>query len=138
MTVFWKLSHFLYEHHLRMLGRVFEFFNYILGSNAISAKAKIGKGTRFLHRGVGCVVHFNATIGENCEIFPNVMIGDSYKGGITQRMAPKIGNNVFIGTGAILLGEIKVGDGAVIGANAVVLKDVKPGTRVVGIPAKEI
>lgn len=47
MTVFWKLSHFLYEHHLGMLGRVFEFFNYILGSNAISAKAKIGKGTRF-------------------------------------------------------------------------------------------
>lgn len=87
---------------------------------------------------MGCVVHFNATIGENCEIFPNVMIGDSYKRGGTQRNAPQIGDNVFIGTGAILLGEIKIGDGAVIGANAVVLRDVKPGTRVVGIPAKEI
>ena len=66
------------------------------------------------------------------------MIGDAYKNKETQRNTPQIGDNVFIGTGAILLGDIKVGDGAVIGANAVVLKDVKPRTRVVGIPAKEI
>lgn len=138
MTIFWRLAHILYKYHLKILARFFEFINYIIGGNAISAKAKIGKNTKFWHRGVGCVVHFNATIGENCKIFPNVMIGDAFTGGEAQGTAPKTGNNVFIGTGAIILGNIKVGDGAVIGANAVVVKDVKPGTKVVGIPAKEI
>jgi serine O-acetyltransferase len=52
--------------------------------------------------------------------------------------APKLGNNVFVGTGAKLLGPIQVGSGANIGANAVVIHDVEPNTSVVGVPARPI
>ena len=51
---------------------------------------------------------------------------------------PTIGNNVFIGSGAKVLGNILVGDNVKIGANAVVLKDVRANSTVVGIPAKEV
>lgn len=112
MTIFWKIAHFLYSKHINHLARLFEEINYIICGNAI--------------------------IGKDCKIFPNVMIGDAFKKGILNSKAPKIGNSVFIGTGAVLLGDITIGDGAVIGANAVVIHDVDPGKRVGGIPAKEI
>lgn len=106
MTIFWRLAHFLYKHHSKILARLFEFVNYIIGGNAISAKADIGAGTKFWHRGLGCVVHYNAKIGNNCKIFPNVMIGDVCPDGKPNGVAPRIGNNVFIGTGAIILGRV--------------------------------
>lgn len=139
MTIFWRIAHRLYKTaHLKKLARLFEFLNYWICSNAVSASASIGKGTQFWHRGLGCVVHFNAEIGENCKIFPNVMIGASGYNGKIDVDAPKIGNNVFIGTGAIILGGIHIGDNAIIGANAVVLHDVHENTKVVGVPAREI
>ena len=51
---------------------------------------------------------------------------------------PTVGNNVFIGCGAKLLGNITIGDNAKIGANAVILKDVPANATVVGIPGKVI
>jgi serine O-acetyltransferase len=50
-------------------------------------------------------------------------------------VAPKIGHNVDIGTGAKVLGDITIGDNVVIGANAVVLTDVPPNSIAVGVPA---
>lgn len=79
MTIFWKIAHFLYSKHINHLARLFEEINYIICGNAISAKAKIDESSKFWHRGVGCVVHFNAIIGKDCKIFPNVMIGDAFK-----------------------------------------------------------
>jgi serine O-acetyltransferase len=52
--------------------------------------------------------------------------------------APKLGNNVFVGTGAKLLGPIQIGSGANIGAHAVVIHDVEPSISVVGVPARPI
>ena len=139
MTFFWKIAHWCYRYRaLYPLARLFEFLNYWICSNAISAKATIGDGTKFWHRGLGCVVHYNAVIGKNCKIFPNVMIGVSGSNGIVDAKAPKIGNDVFIGTGAIVAGGGTVGDHAVIAASAVVLHDVKQGERVAGVPAKRI
>ena len=85
MTIFWKISHYLYKKDCKLLlplDRAFEFINYLIGSNAISAKADIGKGTKFWHRGLGCTVHYKATIGDNCWILPNVMIGSKFEKGI--------------------------------------------------------
>jgi len=110
--------------------------NYLICSNAISAKVEIGIGTKFWHKGLGCVVHFNVQIGNNCKIFPNVMIGDICPDGKPNCAAPQIGNNVFIGNDAIILGRI--GDNCVIAANSVVLKDVSENSRVGGVPAKNI
>ena len=85
-----------------------------------------------------CIVHYgtivvstNAKIGANCRIHPSTSIG-FYNG------APTIGNNVYIGPGAKLFGQIIIGDNVTIGANAVVNKDIPNNVTVGGIPAKII
>lgn len=91
----------------------------------------IGGGLYIAHP-VG-VTMFPEKIGENCSIIASVTIG--LRG---EQKFPRIGNNVFIGAGARVLGDVELGDHAVIGANAVVIKDVPAKGTVVGIPAKLI
>jgi serine O-acetyltransferase len=114
---------------------VFECLNYWICSNTISAKAEIGEGTKFWHRGMGCTVHYAAKIGTDCRICPNVMIGSKFSGGIPDSAPPIIGNNVFIGAGAVVIGSIHIGDNVIIGANSVVTKDVPNNYYAVGSPA---
>ena len=78
---------------------------------------------------LGIVIAGNAIIGQNCTIYHNVTIGVTSK----KDEAPIIGNSVFIGAGAKILGNVHVGNNAKIGANAVVTKDVQEGATVVGI-----
>ena len=73
-------------------------------------------------------------IGTNCQIWHNVTIGRKVSGG----EIPIIGNNVFIGTGACVLGNVKIGNNVSIGANAVVITDIPDDCIAVGIPAKAI
>ena len=110
--------------------------NYLIGCNATSAKANIANSTIFNHRGLGCTVHYNAVIGKNCRIMPNVMIGSKFPNGKSDAKPPVIGNNVFIGAGAVVIGDIKIGDNVIIGANAVVTKDIPSNHYAVGIPAR--
>ena len=91
----------------------------------------IGGGLYLPHGNV--VVDGLVRIGRNCVIAPWVTIGTN--GSVA---GPQIGDDVFIGTGAKVLGAIRVGDRAKIGANAVVLQDVPAETTVVGIPAKPV
>jgi serine O-acetyltransferase len=108
---------------------------YIIGSGEIAVRCRIGGGLRIPHGFNGIVIHPDAIIGENVTMFHQVTIGadDPNPTG-----APKIGNNVFIGTGAKIIGSITIGDNAKIGANAVVVKDVPAGATAVGVPAKVI
>ena len=116
MPFLWGWAHKLYKYKsFRIFAKFFELLNYLIFSNAISAKVEIGN---------------------KCKIFPNVMIGDICPDGKPNGVAPQIGNNVFIGTDAIILGRI--GDNCVIAANSVVLKDVPENSRVGGVPAKNI
>lgn len=81
------------------------------------------------------VVHHNAKIGKNCRIHEMVNIGATNG----SDKAPVIGNNVFIGTGAKIIGDVKIADNVVIGANAVVVHDIlEEGTTWGGVPAKKI
>lgn len=84
MTVFWKIAHFFYKIGgvLTPFARIFEFINYWICANSVSAKADIGLGTKFWHRGLGCTVHYKTRIGKHCKIFPNVMIGAKFKNGL--------------------------------------------------------
>ena len=87
----------------------------------------------FARTGFGCIVAAEK-IGENFWINPCVTVGyKDDKGGL-----PCIGNNVYVGAGAKILGPVTIGDNAVIGANAVVLKDVPPNCTVAGLPARII
>jgi serine O-acetyltransferase len=93
--------------------------------------ADIGGGLYIAHP-VGTVIMVSH-MGENCSIVANVTIGLR-----NEHKFPTIGDNVFIGAGARVLGDIRIGDGAKIGANAVVIHDVPAGATVVGIPARVV
>jgi serine O-acetyltransferase len=83
--------------------------------------ATIGRRVRIEHHG-GVIVDSTASIGDDCLIQHNVTVGRAGKGGL----APRIGRDVLLGPGSIVVGDITVGDHAVIGPNAVVLIDVPP------------
>lgn len=91
------------------------------------------EGLSIAHYG-SIIVNPNAKIGRNCRIHSGTNIGANARGGV-----PKIGNNVYIGPGAKVFGNITIGDNTVIGANAVVNKDFKDGNcTIAGVPAKII
>lgn len=94
---------------------------------------EIGDGTLFIHNGLGCVIHPRAIIGKNCKIYQNVSIA-----GRNGRGAPIIGDNVFIGAGACILGGVKIGNNVVIGAMTLILTDIPNDCTVVGNPARII
>ncbi len=98
----------------------------------IHPTANISSGVQFGHNGLGIVINEDVVIGENTVIFHNVTIGRTDKG------VPRIGRSVFIGAGAIIIGNIDIGDNAVIGAGAVVTKSVPENAIVAGNPATVI
>ena len=87
----------------------------------ISSKSSIGSGLRLPHLHDITVSEF-AEIGDNCTIFHQVTIGVNERR--STKKAPRIGNNVYIGVGAKIIGDIVVGNNCIIGANAVVTKNV--------------
>ena len=106
----------------------------IVSGVSLPAHADIGKGLYIGHFG-NIIVHPDTVIGERCSLSQGVTIG--VLGG-ERPGVPRIGNDVYIGAGAKLLGPVTIGDGAIIGANAVVLEDVPAGATAVGVPARVI
>lgn len=100
----------------------------------IMPQTVIGENTHFAHQGMGVVINQDAVIGNNVKIGAHVVIG----GRNGNPIVPHIGNDVEIGAGAILLGEITIGDNCIIGAGSVVLKSAPPNAVVVGNPGKII
>ncbi|HEY3447939.1 MAG TPA: serine acetyltransferase [Myxococcales bacterium] len=100
----------------------------------IGTEAEIGEGTELAYGGLGIVIHPASRLGRNVLVGPRVTIG----GRSLSKGAPVIEDDVKIGAGACLLGDIRVGHGALIGANAVVTHDVPPNAVVAGVPAREI
>jgi serine O-acetyltransferase len=92
----------------------------------------LGPGLFIAHGQATCVAA--ESMGRNCYVHQGVTIGWDYRG----MRGPVIGDGVFFGAGAMVLGEITVGDGARIGANAVVLADVPAGATAVGAPARVV
>lgn len=95
-----------------------------------------GAGLAIAHRGT-IVVNDAARVGENCRLHVCVNIGTS--AGADDGVAPRIGNNVYIGPGAKIFGEIEIADDVVIGANAVVNKSfTEKGITIAGVPARKV
>ena len=95
----------------------------------------VGPGFHVPHGKI--VVNSSAKIGANCRMMPDVTIGGH--GSYSISGAPQIGDRVYIGTGARILGKIQIADDVVIGANAVVTKDIlERRTTWAGIPARKI
>lgn len=116
------------------LGLYYERRKNILGRKlGIEIEANcFGKGLTIWHAG-NIVVNAAARIGDNCTLHGGNCIGNTGK----DQAVPRIGNNVDIGFGAVIIGGIVVADDVVIGANAVVNRSVlTPGSVVVGVPGK--
>ncbi len=101
----------------------------------------IGPGLRIVHHGT-IIVNSNAHIGANCELHNLVHIAQNLHNaeiGAESDRAPTIGDNVFIGPGARVLGDITIADGIVIGANSVVTQSFyEPNITIAGAPARKI
>jgi len=95
--------------------------------------AQIGKSF-FIDHGMGVVIGETAIVGDNVLLYQGVTLGGTGKE--TGKRHPTLGNNVVVGAGAKILGNIKIGDNSYIGANAVVIKDVPANSTVVGIPGR--
>lgn len=87
-------------------------------------------GVHFCHKGFCTVVHPKVTFGKGIVIQHGVTIGKTENG------VPSFGNDIFIGARAIIIGNVKVGDNVRIGAGAVVVKDIPNNCTAVGVPAK--
>lgn len=130
----YTLANNLYKKRIPIFPKIIQKLIRIIYGCYIPYESNIGKGTRFIHEGLGVVIHQKATIGKNCFINTSVVIGGSNH----KKVVPKIGNNVYIGTGVIIVGEVSIGNNVAIGANSVVVNDIPDGCLVVGTPAKII
>lgn len=120
---------------LFFLARIF-LFNYTIKLGiSIPDTTQIGSGFYIGHFG-GIVVNSKSIIGKNCNISHGVTIGQLNRG--THAGCPVIGDNVFIGPGAKIFGNVHVGDYAAIGANCVVVTDVPDHGVVAGVPGKVV
>lgn len=132
----YRLAHWLYKHHIKFFPDWITFRAQHRYGCKISPYANVGGGLVLQHS-VGVIVGNKVEMGENCEIFQNVVIGGNRK--IKDgRTMPKIGNNVSILTGAVVSGPITIGNNVTIAANSFVGKDVPDNCIVAGVPAKII
>jgi serine O-acetyltransferase len=112
---------FLTRHRFPVVTRM---FMYYLGCDIGPALPK----TVFLPHPMGIVIHTGTRLGDDVVIGHQVTLG----GRDLSAAAPEIGDGVYIGAGAKILGAVRIGRGATVGANAVVTKDVPAGATVVG------
>lgn len=128
--VYYKISRFFYLKNCYFISRLFMEMGKFFTNIEIHPGAVIGKRL-FIDHGFGVVIGETATIGDDVVIYHGVTLGATGKE--KGKRHPNIGNNVLIGAGAKVLGNINVGDNVKIGANATVLKDVLNGKTVTGI-----
>jgi serine O-acetyltransferase len=133
--MFYRLAHWLFATcRLRLLGKLVSTFSRWLTGVEIHPGARIGPGF-FIDHGAGVVIGETVVIGKHCFLFHNVTLGGTgrYQG----QRHPVLGDHVFVGTGATVLGPVRIGDYAKIGANAFVINhDVPAFSTVVGTPAR--
>lgn len=127
----YRVAHFFYLKRVPVLPGLLRFVMFLIYNSAIPPECKIGKGSYFAHGGIGTVLHPDCRIGERVLIGQGVTLGGSFGEG-----PPTIENDVWIGPGVRILGDITVGQNSIIGANAVVTKDVPENSVVGGVPAK--
>lgn len=136
-VVLYRLRNYLVRARIPLIPYVCELLSNTVWGVSIGRQVEIGPGLIIPHGQV--VIDGVVKIGHGCSLNPWVTIGlsASRRWGFDGR-GPVIGDGVFIGTGAKVLGPISIGDNVRIGANAVVLDDVPEGATVVGMPARVV
>ena len=128
-----RINHFLWKKKIPLLPRALSQFGRFLTGIEIHPGAQIGKGL-FIDHGMGVVIGETAIVGDNVTLFQGVTLGGTGKE--TGKRHPTLRDNVVVGTGAKILGNIEIGANSYVGANAVVIKNVPPNVTVVGVPGR--
>lgn len=130
-----RVAHRLYQGKWFVTARFLSQVSRLLTGIEIHPGAKIGEGL-FIDHGSGVVIGETAEVGENVTIYQGVTLGGTGKE--KGKRHPTVGNNVVISSGARVLGSFKVGDNVKIGAGSVVLKEVPDNCTVVGVPGRVV
>lgn len=128
-----RIAHRLHKLRIPFLPRLISQISRFITGIEIHPGAEIGRGL-FIDHGMGVVIGETSIIGDNVTMFQGVTLGGTGKE--RGKRHPTIGNNVVIGAGGKILGNITVGDNVHIGANAVVIRTTPPGSTVVGVPGR--
>lgn len=111
----------------KLIYSLLQFMVDVLFGINISTNADIGPGLHIGHFG-GIFLH--GDMGRDCSVAQGVTVG--YKGAGKSSHPPVLGNNVYLGCGAVVIGDIRIGDDCIVGANATVVSDVPDGATVLG------
>ena len=135
-AIWWhRIAHALWRRRFRWLARYISHLNRHFTGIEIHPGAQIGRRF-FIDHGMGIVIGETAEVGDDVLMYKGAVLGGTSlsKG----KRHPTIGNNVVIGTNAVILGPITVGDSARIGSGAVVVKPVPADSTAVGVPARVV
>lgn len=128
-----RVAHMLHRLGIPVLPRLLMHVSRFMTGIEIHPAATIGRGL-FIDHGMGVVIGETAILGHNVTLFQGVTLGGTGKE--HGKRHPTIGDNVVVGAGAKVLGNITIGEGVAIGANAVVIRDVPAHSTVVGVPGR--
>ncbi|MFY9791174.1 MAG: serine O-acetyltransferase [Candidatus Sulfotelmatobacter sp.] len=125
------VSGWFWRHGMRLLARLVSQFARLFTGVEIHPGAEIGRRL-FIDHGMGTVIGETAVVGDDVTLYQGVTLGGTGKE--KGKRHPTLGNNISIGSGAKLLGNITIGDNCRVGANSVVLRNVPPNSTIVGVP----
>jgi serine O-acetyltransferase len=126
-----RLAHALYNAGVPILPRLISHVSRFFTGIEIHPGAKLGEGL-FIDHGMELVIGETSVIGDNCHLFQGVTLGGTSVKRVKRH--PTLGNNVVVGAGARLIGDIDIGDNARIGSGSVVVTNVPANATVVGVP----
>jgi serine O-acetyltransferase len=129
----YRVAHFFWKRHFYFIGRFTSHFARFLTGIEIHPGATIGRRV-FIDHGMGVVIGETAEVGNDVLIYKGVVLGGTSLE--KKKRHPTLGNNVVIGSNAIVLGAITLGDNVRIGAGSVVIHDVPANDTAVGVPAR--
>ena len=133
--VAYRFAHRLYKWHIPLIPRIISYITRIITGIEIHPAAKIGRRF-FIDHGEGVVIGATTEIGDDVLIYQQVTLGGTGKE--QGKRHPTLGNNVIVGAGAKVLGNITLGDYVRVGAGSVVVEDVREYSTVVGVPGREV
>lgn len=131
--VLYRIAHFVLKIKIPIVPRFISQCAKFITGIEIHPGARIGQGV-FIDHGMGVIIGETSIVGDNVTFFQGVTLGGTGKK--QGKRHPTIGNNVVIGAGAKVLGDISIGDNSYVGANAVVIKNIPPNSTVVGVPGR--
>jgi serine O-acetyltransferase len=134
-VVLHRLAHSLHGHGFRLIARIISQMGRSFTGIEIHPGATIGHRF-FIDHGMGVVIGETTEIGDDVLLYQNVTLGGT--GNERGKRHPTIGNNVVIGTGAKVLGNIRIGNHVRVGAGSVVIRSVPDNSTVVGVPGRVV